>query len=127
MVQHAVADHDCFVTRINSDVNVQSERDKSADHIFHKCYEAVVAFVEGDFLVSPRRKRVGGCPQQMNTEGVQDFFYLGQFAAEVVTGFLYGLADFCVDFDVALHEFRLDGILQGFGQGRQHLVDTAFE
>jgi hypothetical protein len=85
----------------------------------------MIAFVHSDFLVSPGGERVGAGPEQTDSHGVQDGLELCELSAEIIAGFTYGAADFCVDLDVALHKFRFDGVVEVFRECGQNLINTA--
>ena len=125
MVQHAIADHHSFVAGVHTDVHVQTKGDQTAYYVLHQGDQPMIAFVNCDFLMSPGRERVCAGPQQANTHGVQNRFQLRQFGSQIIAGFAYSSADFGIDFDVALHQFRLDRLFQVFRDGRKNLINAA--
>ncbi len=106
--QHAVADHDRFVARIDADVDMQSEGDESAGHVLHQIDEFVIAIVDGDFLIPPRRERVRGRPEQFQSQLVGGGGQVLQFARQILAHVSDRATDVGVDFEVTLHQFRFD-------------------
>ena len=122
--QHAIADVDRLVARVDSDVDVQPERDQPASDILHQFDQSEVAIVVRDFLVSPRRKRMCRPPKKFDAHSVEHVFDGFEFALQILPSISDGVADVGVDFDVALHQFRFDDAAEFFRQCCQHVFDS---
>jgi hypothetical protein len=122
VLHDAVTDHDCLVTGIDSDVNVQSESDHSSCQFLQQLHQVLIPLILGDLLVFPKSEGVSCSPPQPHSLGVGRLLDKTKLAGQVAARIGDAIADAADDLDAALHQLVFD---IGAELGRQTLQQIA--
>ena len=87
MGHDAIANHHGLVTRINTHMNMEAERNETSSHFLKEVDQTLIPVVGSHYLVMPLGKRMSRTSPQSQSQMIRGLFKTGNFISEVGVGF----------------------------------------
>ena len=100
MAKESIAHLDRLVSAVDTDVDMQSEDDKSPSDVLHGVHEPLVAFTGRQILIGPIAPGMRSTPEEGQPLGggdvVAPFELLGEVEPNILDGFTYSGVELAV-------------------------------